>query len=63
MRFKDQDGNDFPEWKNMKLGDIGEVKMCRRIFNDETSLTGEIPFLKLVHLEKWLTHSYPKNYI
>lgn len=47
LRFKDQDGNDFPEWKNMKLGDIGEVKMCRRIFNDETSLTGEIPFFKI----------------
>ena len=47
LRFKDDDGNDFLQWKYMKLGDIGKVKMCRRIFNDETSFTGEIPFFKI----------------
>jgi len=47
LRFKDENGNDFPEWENMILGDIGDVKMCRRIFNDETSPTGEIPFFKI----------------
>ena len=34
-------------WEEKKLGDIGDVKMCRRIFNDETSITGEIPFFKI----------------
>lgn len=47
LRFKDDKRDDFIEWKNMTLGDIGEVKMCRRIFNDETSTTGEIPFFKI----------------
>jgi len=30
-----------------KLGEIGEVKMCRRIFNNETTQTGDIPFFKI----------------
>ncbi|RYJ45439.1 Type I restriction-modification system specificty subunit [Flavobacterium beibuense] len=29
------------------MGEIGEVKMCRRIFNDETSQIGDIPFFKI----------------
>jgi restriction endonuclease S subunit len=35
------------KWNEMKLGEIGEVKMCRRIFNNETSPIGEIPFFKI----------------
>jgi type I restriction enzyme S subunit len=41
----------FPEfeenWEIKKLGDIGDVKMCRRIFNHETLPDGEIPFFKI----------------
>ncbi|MPS65493.1 MAG: restriction endonuclease subunit S [Chryseobacterium sp.] len=29
------------------MGEIGEVKMCRRIFNNETTQTGDIPFFKI----------------
>ena len=35
------------EWENKKLGEIGDVKMCRRIFNDETLSEGDIPFFKI----------------
>ncbi len=43
MRFPEFSG----EWEVKKLGDIGDVKMCRRIFNDETSPVGDIPFYKI----------------
>lgn len=29
------------------MGEIGDVKMCRRIFNDETEPMGDIPFFKI----------------
>src|SRR5690606_29611657 len=35
------------EWQTNTLGNIGDVKMCRRIFNYETSPTEEIPFFKI----------------
>ena len=33
------------EWKT--LGEIGEVRMCKRIFKDQTSDLGNIPFYKI----------------
>ena len=35
------------DWEVKKLGDIGDVKMCRRIFNNETKSSGTIPFYKI----------------
>ncbi len=41
----------FPEfngdWKLCKLGDIGSVSMCRRIFKEQTTESGDIPFYKI----------------
>ena len=34
-------------WERCKLGDIGSVAMCRRIFKHQTSVSGEIPFFKI----------------
>lgn len=34
-------------WVVKKLGEVGEVKMCRRIFNYETQSKGAIPFYKI----------------
>ena len=34
-------------WEQRKLGEIGSVSMCRRIFKEQTSETGEIPFYKI----------------
>jgi Restriction endonuclease S subunits len=34
-------------WEQRRLGDIGTVEMCRRIFKEETSPNGDIPFYKI----------------
>ena len=43
MRFPGFEG----KWIEKRLGEIGDVKMCRRIFNEETLPIGEIPFFKI----------------
>ena len=35
------------DWEQRKLGEIGSVMMCRRIFKNQTSESGEIPFYKI----------------
>jgi type I restriction enzyme, S subunit len=35
------------EWDKKTLGDIGEVRMCKRVFNSETNQSGGIPFYKI----------------
>ncbi len=40
--FKNKEGV-----KYLALGDIGKVSMCKRIFKEETSSVGEIPFYKI----------------
>ena len=34
-------------WEQRKFGDIGSVSMCKRIFKNETSDDGDIPFYKI----------------
>ena len=41
LSFKEGEGG----W--MTLGDVGEVRMCKRIFKNQTSDVGEIPFYKI----------------
>ena len=39
---------DFSDnWERKKIGDLGSVSMNKRIFKDETSETGEVPFYKI----------------
>jgi type I restriction enzyme S subunit len=35
------------DWEVKTLGEVGEVKMCKRVFNNETKSTGTIPFYKI----------------
>ncbi len=35
------------DWEQCKFGDLGTVAMCKRIFKEQTSSTGEIPFYKI----------------
>lgn len=35
------------DWDVAKLGDIGELAMCKRIFQNETSEMGDVPFYKI----------------
>ncbi|MBV3426021.1 restriction endonuclease subunit S [Catenibacterium mitsuokai] len=43
IRFKGY--ND--DWEQRKFRDIGSVSMCRRIFKEQTSLSGDVPFYKI----------------
>lgn len=36
-----------PDWEMVELGKVGKVCMCKRVFKDETSDTGDIPFYKI----------------
>ena len=46
--FKQTDIGLIPhDWEVMSLGQIGDVKMCKRIFKSQTKDTGEIPFYKI----------------
>lgn len=41
------DGSRYPDWQKGKLGDAFNVKMCKRIFKEETPEEGDIPFYKI----------------
>ena len=46
--YKQTEVGVIPEdWEDKTLGEIGRVCMCKRIFADQTSDTGEIPFFKI----------------
>ena len=36
-----------PEWEIINLGTVGKIRMCKRIFKDQTKNNGEIPFYKI----------------
>ena len=51
-----QNGRTVPEirfagftdaWEQRKFGDLGSVAMCKRIFKEQTSTDGDIPFYKI----------------
>ena len=35
------------DWEQRKFKDVGTISMCKRIFKDETSSEGDIPFFKI----------------
>lgn len=35
------------DWEQRKFGDLGSVAMCKRIFKEQTSIEGDIPFYKI----------------
>ena len=39
--------NFIDSWHKKKFGDVGNVKMCKRIFTNQTSSKGDIPFYKI----------------
>jgi type I restriction enzyme M protein len=36
-----------PDWEMVELGEVGKVSMCKRVFKEQTSLFGDIPFYKI----------------
>ncbi len=47
VRFKADDGSDFPDWEEKTLGDVGSVAMCKRVFKEQTREVGDVPFFKI----------------
>ena len=46
--YKQTEVGVIPEdWEVKCLGDIGEVRMCKRIFSYQTKANGDIPFYKI----------------
>lgn len=35
------------DWKQRKFGDFAKVSMCKRVFKEETTQTGDVPFFKI----------------
>lgn len=66
IRFKGFTG----DWEQCKLGDIGSVSMCHRIFKEQTSENGDIPFYKIgtfggkadAYISKELFEEYKSKY-
>jgi type I restriction enzyme S subunit len=60
----------YETWEKKCIGEIGEVRMCKRIFNEETLPTGEIPFFKIgsfgnqadAYISKELYTEYRRKY-
>ena len=47
VRFKADDGSEYPDWEFRTFADVGSVSMCKRIFKEQTSDEGEVPFYKI----------------
>ncbi len=54
------------EWEVRKLGDVGDAKMCKRIFSYQTKNEGDIPFYKIGTFGKkpdaFISNELFKNY-
>lgn len=70
IRFSSTNGQSFPDWKREKLGKSFSVKMCKRIFKEETLDKGDVPFYKIgtfggkadSYITNELFESYKKKY-
>lgn len=57
-------------WEQRKLGDFGKVEMCRRIYKEQTTESGDVPFFKIgtfggepdAYISNNLFESYRKEY-
>lgn len=45
LRFKDDDGNDFPEWVEKKLGSVIDICSSKRVLQEDWTSCG-VPFLR-----------------
>lgn len=70
-RFKDTEIGLVPEeWEMISLGDVGEVRMCKRIMKFQTAEKGDIPFFKIstlggrpdAFISRILYESYKEKY-
>ncbi|WP_232524189.1 restriction endonuclease subunit S [Streptococcus equinus] len=58
------------DWEQRKFGDVGSVAMCKRIFKEQTSDEGDVPFYKIgtfggtpdAYISRELFDEYKKTY-
>lgn len=64
-----------PNWEMVSLGDIGKICMCKRVFKEQTTTQGDVPFYKIgtfgkepdayiskeIFIEYQTKFSYPKK--
>ncbi len=58
------------DWEQRKFGDVGSVAMCKRIFKEQTSEEGDVPFYKIgtfggtpdAYISRELFEEYKKTY-
>lgn len=43
LRFKDENGNDFPDWEEKKLGNLADIKKGEQLNSSELTISGEYP--------------------
>jgi len=36
-----------PEWEMLELGEVGKISMCKRVFKEQTTDKGDVPFYKI----------------
>lgn len=61
LRFKDENGKAYPRWEEKRLGEVGKIRMCKRIFSNQTSEVGDIPFYKIGTFGKTADAYIPLN--
>lgn len=60
IRFKDDHGNDFPDWEEKKLGDLFEITSSKRVFQSEWREEG-IPFYRAREIIKLGSNGWVDN--
>ena len=61
IRFKDDDGNDFPDWEEKRLGELCDVSSSKRVLQKDWLEEG-VPFLRtreIINLSKGVSFRTP----
>lgn len=61
IRFKDENGNDFPDWKEEKLGSLCEISKGKQLNKSELTATGEYPSQNGGIEPSGYTHQFNRN--
>jgi restriction endonuclease S subunit len=60
LRFKDDDGEDFPEWEEKKLGDVATLTSSKRVYLSEYTKEG-IPFYRGKEISELKQNKLPSD--
>ena len=60
LRFKDDDGQEFPEWEEKTLGELYSITSSKRVFQNEWTKTG-VPFYRAREVVKLSENGFVDN--